>query len=54
MFGLMRHAADVILVGAATVRIENYSGAQVPLAARHARQNRGQPEVPPIAVVTRR
>ena len=29
----MRHAADVILVGAATVRVENYSGAQVPLAA---------------------
>lgn len=53
MFGLMRHAADVILVGAATVRVENYSGAQVPLAARHARQSRGQSEVPPIAVVTR-
>ena len=53
MFGLMRHAADVILVGAATVRVENYSGAQVPLAARHARQSRGQAEVPPIAVVTR-
>jgi riboflavin biosynthesis pyrimidine reductase len=53
IFALMRHAADVILVGAATVRIENYSGAQVPLAARHARQRRGQNEVPPIAVVTR-
>jgi riboflavin biosynthesis pyrimidine reductase len=53
MFGLMRHSADVILVGAATVRVENYSGAQVPLAARHARQGRGQAEVPPIAVVTR-
>lgn len=53
MFGLMRHAADVILVGAATVRVENYSGAQVSLAQRHARQARGQAEVPPIAVVTR-
>jgi len=53
MFTLMRHAADVILVGAATVRVENYSGAQVPLAARHERQRRGQAEVPPIAVVTR-
>lgn len=53
MFALMRHSADVILVGAATVRVENYSGAQVPLAARHARQRRGQAEVPPIAVVTR-
>ena len=53
MFALMRHSADVILVGAATVRVENYSGAQVPLTQRHARQRRGQAEVPPIAVVTR-
>jgi riboflavin biosynthesis pyrimidine reductase len=35
------------------VRIENYSGAQLPVAARQARQRRGQAEVPPIAVVTR-
>src|SRR5258705_3138494 len=53
VFSLMRHAADVILVGASTVRIENYSGAQLPVAARQARQRRGQAEVPPIAVVTR-
>jgi riboflavin biosynthesis pyrimidine reductase len=53
VFALMRHAADVILVGASTVRIENYSGAQLPVAAREARRRRGQAEVPPIAVVTR-
>ena len=53
VFSLMRHAADVILVGAATVRIENYSGAQLPVAARQERQRRGQAEVPPIAVITR-
>jgi riboflavin biosynthesis pyrimidine reductase len=53
VFKLMRHAADVILVGASTVRIENYSGAQLPVAARQERQYRGQAEVPPIAVVTR-
>ncbi|HYZ67187.1 MAG TPA: pyrimidine reductase family protein [Mycobacterium sp.] len=53
VFALMRHAADVILVGASTVRIENYSGAQLPVAARRERQRRGQAEVPPIAVVTR-
>jgi riboflavin biosynthesis pyrimidine reductase len=53
LFTMMRNAADVILVGAATVRVENYSGAQVPLAQRHDRQRRGQAEVPPIAVVTR-
>jgi riboflavin biosynthesis pyrimidine reductase len=53
VFSLMRNAADVILVGATTVRIENYSGAQLPVAARQERQRRGQAEVPPIAVVTR-
>jgi riboflavin biosynthesis pyrimidine reductase len=53
VFSLMRHAADVIVVGASTVRIENYSGAQLPVAAREARRRRGQAEVPPIAVVTR-
>ena len=53
VFSLMRHAADVILVGAATVRIENYSGAQLRVAARQERQRRGQAEVPPIAIITR-
>lgn len=48
----MREAADVILMGAATVRIENYSGAQFSIAQRQARQRRGQAEVPPIAVIT--
>jgi riboflavin biosynthesis pyrimidine reductase len=53
LFSRMRQEADVILVGASTVRIENYSGAQLPVAARQERQHRGQAEVPPIAVVTR-
>jgi riboflavin-specific deaminase-like protein len=52
VFHRMRQEADVILVGAATVRIENYSGAQMSAAARQERQRRGQSEVPPIAVVT--
>ncbi|WP_156744565.1 pyrimidine reductase family protein [Mycobacterium sp. E740] len=52
-FMQMRCAADVIVVGATTVRTENYSGAQVPVAQRRARQARGHAEVPPIAVVTR-
>jgi riboflavin biosynthesis pyrimidine reductase len=52
LFALMRQAADVILVGAATVRIENYGGAQMSATQRQARQARGQTEVPPIAVVT--
>ena len=52
LFARMRQEADVIVVGAATVRIENYSGAQMSAAQRQDRQRRGQAEVPPIAVVT--
>jgi riboflavin biosynthesis pyrimidine reductase len=52
LFARMRQEADVIVVGASTVRIENYSGAQMSLAQRQDRQSRGQSEVPPIAVVT--
>ena len=52
LFARMRQEADVIVVGAATVRIENYSGAQMSIAQRRERQRRGQAEVPPIAVVT--
>src|SRR4051812_31971693 len=54
VFTHMRLLADVILVGAGTVRAENYSGAQFSPAQRQARQRRGQAEVPPIAVVTNR
>jgi riboflavin biosynthesis pyrimidine reductase len=53
LFTLMRQAADVILVGAGTVRVENYSGAQLSISQRQARQRRGQQEVPPVAVVSR-
>jgi riboflavin biosynthesis pyrimidine reductase len=52
LFARMRHESDVIVVGAATVRIENYSGAQMSATQRLERQRRGQDEVPPIAVVT--
>jgi riboflavin biosynthesis pyrimidine reductase len=52
LFKVLREVADVVLVGAGTVRAENYSGAQLSVAARHERQARGQAEVPPIAVVT--
>src|SRR4051794_34657723 len=42
LFARMRQEADVILVGAATVRIENYSGAQMSATQRQDRQMRGQ------------
>ena len=52
LFARMRQEADVIVVGASTVRVENYSGAQMSASQRQDRQRRGQAEVPPIAVIT--
>ena len=44
MFGLLRELAEVVLVGAGTVRAEKYRGARRP--------TRGRATPPPIAVVT--
>ncbi|CAN5427531.1 pyrimidine reductase family protein [soil metagenome] len=52
LFKLMRELADVIVVGAGTVRSENYGGAQLTVTQRQQRQARGPAEVPPIAIVT--
>ncbi len=53
LYRLMRELADVVLVGAGTVRVESYSGAQLGVAERQRRHARGQDEVPPIAIVTK-
>lgn len=53
LFALLRELADVIVVGAGTARAENYAGAQMNVTQRRHRQDRGQTEVPPIALVTR-
>ncbi|MBB2990233.1 riboflavin biosynthesis pyrimidine reductase [Mycolicibacterium iranicum] len=53
VFTSLRDLADVVIVGASTARVENYSGAQVSATGRAARRRRGQSEVPPIAVLTR-
>ncbi|MFF0813976.1 pyrimidine reductase family protein [Rhodococcus sp. NPDC003318] len=52
VFTALRELADVIVVGAATVRAENYGGAKPDAATRDRRIARGQAPVPPIAVVT--
>src|ERR1700739_3574964 len=44
IFNLLRELADVIMVGAGTVRIEGYSGAHLGAAQRQRRQARGQSE----------
>jgi riboflavin biosynthesis pyrimidine reductase len=53
IFLLLRELADVIVVGAGTVRIEGYSGAHLGVVQRQSRQARGQSEVPQLAIVTK-
>lgn len=50
---VLRTLADVILVGAGTVRDNHYGPARLDDAACALRQQWGLPPVPPIAVVTR-
>ena len=49
----LRDWADVVLVGAGTVRVEDYSGVGTDPATAQARRARGQSGVAPIAVVSR-
>jgi riboflavin biosynthesis pyrimidine reductase len=53
LFSLLRELADVILVGAGTVRAEGYAGARPTVDQRQSRQARGQTEVPQLAIVTK-
>lgn len=53
VFQTLRSLADVILVGAGTMRSEGYGPGRVPDDVRDQRVERGQQAVPPIAVVTR-
>lgn len=52
VFFTLRSLADVILVGAGTVRAERYGPARLDEAARARRLAWGLPPVPPIAVLT--
>jgi riboflavin biosynthesis pyrimidine reductase len=53
MFAALRSLADVILVGAATMRAEGYGPVRLGEDARNRRRQWGLGPVPPIAVVTR-
>jgi riboflavin biosynthesis pyrimidine reductase len=52
VFGLLRELADVVLVGAGSVRAEGYRGARTSPEREARRRARGQEPVPPIAVVS--
>jgi riboflavin biosynthesis pyrimidine reductase len=53
VFFYLRSIADVIVVGAATAREENYGQPRLSDELRAQRVARGQPELPRIAIVTR-
>jgi riboflavin biosynthesis pyrimidine reductase len=53
LFMVLRSLADVIVVGAGTMRAESYGPARLDDELRAGRQARGQPLEPPIAVITR-
>jgi riboflavin biosynthesis pyrimidine reductase len=54
VFSVLRALADVVLVGAGTVRAENYGPARLDAGTQEARRSRGQAPQPPIAVVSSR
>jgi riboflavin biosynthesis pyrimidine reductase len=53
LFPVLRSFADLVLVAAGTMRAEGYGPAKLSDAMRAARRERGQTEVPAIAVVSR-
>ena len=52
VFGVLRGLADVVLVGASTVRAEGYSSPQAKEAFADRRRRAGQAPAPALAVVT--
>ena len=53
LFATLRSLADVVLVGAGTMRAEGYGPARLSDDARARRRDWGLAPVPPIAVITR-
>ncbi len=53
LFRRLRALADVVLVGAETVRAEGYGPVRLPDDLRAERVAAGRPPVPPVAVVSR-
>ena len=52
LFRRMRQIADVVLVGAETVRKEGYGLVRLSAEAKAARERLGKPPTPPVAVVS--
>jgi riboflavin biosynthesis pyrimidine reductase len=54
LLGLLRQLADVVLVGAGTLRAEQYNGLRLGKVRREWRASQGLPENPVLAVVSAR
>ncbi|MGW1678753.1 pyrimidine reductase family protein [Saccharopolyspora sp. NPDC002376] len=54
VFGLIREASDVVLVGVGTAMVEGYHGVKRHEVRTERRERLGMSEVPPIALVTAR
>ncbi|AYJ49593.1 pyrimidine reductase family protein [Rhodococcus sp. P1Y] len=52
VFSVLRSLADAVLVGAGTVRAENYGGVTFPAETVARRTERGQSETAPLVIVT--
>ncbi|MFE3753087.1 pyrimidine reductase family protein [Nocardia tengchongensis] len=51
---LLRSLADVVLVGASTIRVEDYIGIRIPESGQQRRKEQGLQPIPPLAVVSGR
>src|SRR5690606_37525602 len=52
VFGFLRRLADVVMVGAGTIRVEGYGGLRLDEASQRWRLDHGRPAHPPLAVVS--
>lgn len=52
-FRRMRQLADLVMVGAETVRLEGYGVVRLDADAQEERRAQGRPQTPPLAVVSR-
>lgn len=53
LYRAMREIADIVMVGAETVRREGFGPVRLPEAAQARRRSLGKPSLPPVAVVSR-
>lgn len=54
VFAYLRRLADVVMVGAGTIRVEGYDGLRLDEDSQRWRVERGMPPHPPLAIVSHR